>query len=117
MFAIRQFCVAGTSTSEALRDDVGGMLPQVIQELGEFVSSSQPFISLDDDQTDWLVSSVLLLYTLAIDRSLLEEMRDPELGFKEVLLKLRFSPLKELDVTRERIVELWEILRGDLGMG
>lgn len=113
MFAIRQFCTAGSSTSESLRDDVAPILPQVIEELSELVQSSQPFDTLDDDQTDWLVSSVLLLYTLAIDRTLLEEMRDPELQFKETLLKLRFSPLKELDVTRERIIELWELLRGD----
>ncbi|CAE7558736.1 unnamed protein product, partial [Symbiodinium pilosum] len=93
MFALRQFSFGGHHLAAAFREEIGHSLPTIIQELQDIMEQGK-LEKHDSEETDCVVNSVLLLYTLAISPKLVEEMR--ELGLLGILIKLRYSPLSSL---------------------
>jgi len=109
MFALRQFSFGGHALAARFREEIGHSLHVVIEELREIMQEGA--LDAKSERTDCVVNAVLLLHTLAISPTLVEEMR--ELGLSEILIRLRFSLLSTLDATRERLAVLWDVVAGN----
>eukprot|EP00930_Biecheleria_cincta_P021904 TRINITY_DN16098_c0_g1_i2.p1 TRINITY_DN16098_c0_g1~~TRINITY_DN16098_c0_g1_i2.p1 ORF type:complete len:246 (+),score=40.79 TRINITY_DN16098_c0_g1_i2:1-738(+) len=109
LYALRQFCFRANAEAAQYRELIGRVMPAVIEELRGVVEGEELQSKRTDDAMDCAANAILLLSSLSLSNTLVDEMLD--LGVKDLFARMRVSRLGSMDLTRERLDGLGQRIR------